>query len=54
MIHRYVYHNDHLVPIEQARLSPGQAGLLSGWGNSLLKALADCIRALHQFPYEGL
>lgn len=32
MIHRFVYHNDQLLPIEQARLSPGQAGLLSGWG----------------------
>ena len=32
MIHRYVFHNDRLVPIEKVRLSPGQAGLLSGWG----------------------
>ena len=32
MIHRYVFHNGHIVPIEEARLSPGQAGLLSGWG----------------------
>ncbi len=32
MIHRKVFHNDRLVPIEQVRLSPGQAGLLSGWG----------------------
>ena len=32
MIHRYVFHNDRIVPIEQVRLSPGQAGLLSGWG----------------------
>jgi branched-chain amino acid aminotransferase len=32
MIHRYVYHNDKLLPIEQVRLSPGQAGLISGWG----------------------
>ncbi len=32
MIHRYVFHNDHLLPIEKVRLSPGQAGLLSGWG----------------------
>jgi branched-chain amino acid aminotransferase len=32
VIHRYVFHNDRLVPIEQVRLSPGQAGLLSGWG----------------------
>ena len=32
MIHRYVFHNGHIVPIEEARLSPGQAGLLAGWG----------------------
>jgi branched-chain amino acid aminotransferase len=32
MIHRYVFHNDRLLPIEQVRLSPGQAGLLNGWG----------------------
>lgn len=32
MIHRYIFHNGHIVPVEQARLSPGQAGLLSGWG----------------------
>lgn len=31
-MHRHVFHNDRLIPIEQARLSPGQAGLLSGWG----------------------
>jgi branched-chain amino acid aminotransferase len=32
MIHRYACHNGKLVPMEQVRLSPGQAGLLSGWG----------------------
>jgi hypothetical protein len=25
----------------------------SGWGDSMLKALADCIRLIRQFPYEG-
>ena len=25
----------------------------SGWGDSLLKALAECIEAIHRFPYEG-
>jgi hypothetical protein len=24
-----------------------------GWGRSLLEALADCVRAIHKFPYEG-
>lgn len=32
MIHRNVFHNGKLLPIEQVRLSPGQAGLLNGWG----------------------
>jgi len=32
VIHRLVFHNDRLIPIEQVRLSPGQAGLLCGWG----------------------
>jgi branched-chain amino acid aminotransferase len=32
VIHRYVFHNDSLLPIEKARLSPGQAGLINGWG----------------------
>ena len=32
MLHRFVFHNDRLQPTEEVRLSPGQAGLLSGWG----------------------
>jgi branched-chain amino acid aminotransferase len=32
VIHRYVVHNERLAPIGEVRLSPGQAGLLSGWG----------------------
>jgi len=32
LIHRYLFHNDALLPIEKARLSPGQAGLICGWG----------------------
>ena len=32
MIHRFVHHNGALQPIEAVRLSPGQAGLLAGWG----------------------
>jgi hypothetical protein len=25
----------------------------SGWGSTLLQALADCVRAIQRFPYEG-
>lgn len=32
MLHRFVFHNDRLQTMEEVRLSPGQAGLLSGWG----------------------
>jgi branched-chain amino acid aminotransferase len=32
LIHRYVFHNDQLLPIEKVRLSPGQAGVINGWG----------------------
>jgi branched-chain amino acid aminotransferase len=32
MIHRFVFHNERVRPIEEVRLSPGQAGLLNGWG----------------------
>ena len=32
MIHSNVFHNDALLPIEKVRLSPGQAGLICGWG----------------------
>ncbi|MGB6200477.1 MAG: aminotransferase class IV [Candidatus Acidiferrales bacterium] len=45
MIHRYVHHNGRMQPIEQTRLSPGQAGLLSGWG------LFTTLRVFHGVPF---
>jgi branched-chain amino acid aminotransferase len=32
VIHRHIFHNETLLPIEKARLSPGQAGLVCGFG----------------------
>jgi branched-chain amino acid aminotransferase len=32
MIHTLISHNGRLVPVDQARLSPGQEGLINGWG----------------------
>jgi branched-chain amino acid aminotransferase len=32
VIHRHVFHNESLLPIDKVRLSPGQAGLICGWG----------------------
>lgn len=31
-MHDYVHHNGRLVGVSEARLSPGQSGLYSGWG----------------------
>jgi branched-chain amino acid aminotransferase len=31
-VHPFVFHNDRLLRIEAVRLSPGQVGLLNGWG----------------------
>jgi branched-chain amino acid aminotransferase len=45
MIHRFVFHNDRVQPIEQVRLSPGQSGLLSGWG------LFTTIRIVEGIPF---
>ena len=25
----------------------------TGWGSTLLKALSECVQAIHRFPYEG-
>jgi branched-chain amino acid aminotransferase len=32
VIHPNIFHNEGLLPIEKVRLSPGQAGLICGWG----------------------
>ena len=32
MIHRIVFHNEELLPMEKIPLVPGQAGLICGWG----------------------
>ena len=29
---KLIYHNDRVIPLAEARLSPGQVGLLTGWG----------------------
>ncbi len=48
MIHRYVFHNEGLQEIEKVRWSPGQAGLICGWG------LFTTVRIVHgeAFAYE--
>ena len=45
MIHNLVSRNGQLLPVEQARLSPGQEGLINGWG------LFTTIRVFHGQPF---
>jgi branched-chain amino acid aminotransferase len=45
MIHRHVFHNGKLLPIEDVRLSPGQAGLMTGWG------LFTTLRIFERVPF---
>jgi hypothetical protein len=48
LIHQNIFHNDRIVPIGRARLSPGQAGLMNGW------RLFTTMRIFHgeAFAYE--
>jgi branched-chain amino acid aminotransferase len=32
LIHRNIFHNEQLLPVAKVRLSPGQTGLICGWG----------------------
>ncbi|HWR13398.1 MAG TPA: aminotransferase class IV [Terriglobales bacterium] len=32
IMHKQVFHNGRVLPLNEVRLSPGQAGLLNGWG----------------------
>jgi branched-chain amino acid aminotransferase len=41
VIHRYVLHNDAICPAADLTLSPGQVGLLSGWGVFSTLRVAD-------------
>jgi branched-chain amino acid aminotransferase len=45
MIHNIVFHNHRLLPLPDVRLSPGQAGLLNGWG------LFTTIRIVEGVPF---
>ena len=45
MIHRNIFHNGKIIPVGEARLSPGQAGLLNGWG------LFTTMRIFHGEPF---
>lgn len=41
VLHRYVLHNDQIQPVNDLSLSPGQVGLLAGWGVFSTLRVAD-------------
>jgi len=45
-MHRYVFHNGRVLPLPEVRLSPGQAGLLNGWG------VFSTLRIYRGHPFE--
>jgi branched-chain amino acid aminotransferase len=48
LIHRFIFHNEELQAVEKVRLSPGQGGLICGWG---LFTTAHIVRG-EAFAYE--
>lgn len=46
MIDYHIVHNHEIIPIDQAHLSPGQAGLLLGWG------VFTTLRLYQGIPFE--
>ena len=36
-----IFHNDRITPLKEVRLSPGQVGLLMGWGSLLIPGSND-------------
>jgi len=48
VIHRYIFHNEELQEVGKARWSPGQSGLICGWG---LFTTARIVRG-EAFAYE--
>jgi len=53
-VHRFVYHNDRVLPLEEVRLSPGQAGLINGWGIFSTVRVYDGIPFALERHYERL
>jgi branched-chain amino acid aminotransferase len=41
VLHRYILHNDQIQPVTDLSLSPGQVGLLAGWGVFSTLRVAD-------------
>ncbi len=53
-MHKFVYHNGRVLPLEQARLSPGQAGLINGWAVFTTVRVYDGIPFALERHYERL
>jgi hypothetical protein len=57
-IHEYAVtpkgHHGRFFAQADKQVNQKTAGFIpSGWGDSILKALSDCLRLIREFPYEG-
>ena len=53
-MHKHVFHNDRVLLLEEVRLSPGQAGLLNGWGIFSTVRIYDGVPFVFERHWERL
>ena len=53
-MHKHVFHNDKVLPLERVCLSPGQAGLLNGWGTFSTLRIYDGVAFAFERHWERL
>src|SRR4030095_12098811 len=52
-VDRNQYHMRFFAQADKQTKQKAAPSTPSGWGESLLQALSECVRAIHRFPYEG-
>ena len=53
-MHKLVFHNGRVLPINEVRLSPGQAGLLNGWGVFSTVRIYEGLPFAYDFHFDRL
>src|ERR1043165_1373150 len=53
-MYRFIFHNDRVLSLEDVRLSPGQAGLINGWGVFSTVRVYDGVPFAIERHYERL
>ena len=52
-VDRNIYHMRFFAQADKQTNQKTAPFVPCGWGESLLQALSECVRAIHRFPYEG-